>query len=235
MGHWLDALAKASAGHRDDHRTPSPISETNAPPGPGRPSTDAVAPKAQGLTRRTLLRRGAVVGTVLWTTPVLQTAFAPAASASHGLHCSQTTCGLTLPLSVGTCPLCATGLTCTTGTECVTGLCTGGICTAIPSGSTCTTDGQCASGYCSPAGVCKSWPGLTCTADSQCQSGKCVGGRCFENGLNGVCRTTADCTDNTSCSATPPARGVCGGVGAPCANNNKCVSGKCQGGICQQP
>jgi hypothetical protein len=25
---------------------------------------------------------------------------------------------------------------------------------------------------------------------------------------------------------------VCGGTGASCANNNKCVSNKCQGGVC---
>jgi hypothetical protein len=26
---------------------------------------------------------------------------------------------------------------------------------------------------------------------------------------------------------------VCGGTGAVCANNNKCVSGRCRNGVCQ--
>jgi hypothetical protein len=29
------------------------------------------------------------------------------------------------------------------------------------------------------------------------------------------------------------AGGICGGPGAPCQNKNKCVSGKCTGGVCQ--
>ena len=81
MGHWLDALAKASTGRRDDHRTSS-ISGAAQTPGSGRPFDEASASHARGLTRRALFKRGAVVGAALWTTPVLQTALAPAASAS---------------------------------------------------------------------------------------------------------------------------------------------------------
>ena len=226
MGHWLDALAKASARHRDDHRSTSPISETKPPPGPGRPSSDAIASQAQGLTRRTLLQRSAVVGAGLWATPLLQSALAPAAAASAN-PCA-TTCG-------GTCPTCGPGTgPCSTNTQCTTGLCYSGLC-VIPYGATtpCTASVQCRSGNCSgtpsSAGTClASWPGVTCTADNQCLSGKCNGGNCFENGLGGACRTTTDCTDNTTCGPTK----TCGGLGAACANNNKCVSGKCKGGIC---
>jgi hypothetical protein len=28
------------------------------------------------------------------------------------------------------------------------------------------------------------------------------------------------------------AGGICGGVGAPCQNKTKCLSGKCQKGLC---
>jgi hypothetical protein len=80
VGHWLDALAKASTGHRERHRTND--SGTESPPETRRPVENSVAPVAQGMTRRALLRRGAVVGAVVWTTPVLQTALAPTASAS---------------------------------------------------------------------------------------------------------------------------------------------------------
>ncbi len=209
VGHWLDALAKASTGHRARHRTGG--SGTESPPESGRPVEISPAPKAQGLTRRALLRRGAVVGAVVWTTPILQTALAPAASASH---CTSS------------CPL---GSPCSPLISCQAGLvCTGGFCLVATGSGGCTTNADCASGACS-GGTCLSWPGATCTANSQCASNKCAGGQCFANGLNGACRTTTDCTDNTTCSATTQ---TCGGVGAACANNNKCTTNKCQGGIC---
>jgi len=227
MGHWLDALAKASTGRRDDHGTSS-ISETAQTPGSGRPTDDASVQHAQGLTRRALFKRGAVVGAALWTTPVLQTALAPAASAS--VNPCVGICG------VGACPVCGPGVgTCTNNTQCATGLCYNGIC-VIPYGATtpCTGSNQCQSGNCSGTtgspGVCiASWPGTTCTTDTQCLSGKCNGGRCFENPKGGLCRAAADCTDNITCSSTTK---TCGGDGAVCANNNKCVSNRCQGGIC---
>jgi hypothetical protein len=51
--------------------------------------------------------------------------------------------------------------------------------------------------------------------------------------VGGYCRTTSDCTDNTTCPASGSGLRVCGGPGASCQNNNKCVSGRCQGGVCQ--
>ena len=173
------------------------------------------------MTRRALIQRGAVVGAVVWTTPLLQSALAPAAAASPPPACTVA---------------CPPGTLCTTSTTCASGLvCLGGIC-KIPYGNTtavCGADTQCQSGNCSPTTnrCLASWPGTTCTANSQCLSGKCNGGNCFENALGGSCRTTADCTDNTTCpTGTGPY--VCGGVGAACANNNKCTTNKCQGGYC---
>jgi hypothetical protein len=211
VGHWLDALAKASTGHRERHRTND--SGTESPPETRRPVENSVAPVAQGMTRRALLRRGAVVGAVVWTTPVLQTALAPAASASHCTNCV----GIG-----GSCdPNHSTA-------ECQVGLvCLAGVCLVDGGSSGCTTSNQCASGVCS-GGVCLAWPGTTCTSGTQCASGKCTGGVCFANGRGGRCKTTADCTDNTQCGPT----GVCGGAGAPCANKEKCVSRVCTNGGC---
>jgi hypothetical protein len=218
VGHWLDALAKASTRHRARHRHigsgAASSSET------GRPDVRAAASETQGLTRRALLRRGAVVGAVVWTTPILQTALAPAASAS------------TPPVCTVSCP---PGTPCAGNSNCASGFCQGGICKIPYGGSgTCSGGADCQSGNCDPvAHTClASWPGVTCTTDSQCLSGKCVGGRCFENSVNGLCLTTADCTDNTTCPAGTSWPRVCGGTGATCANSNKCVSGRCRQGVC---
>lgn len=216
VGHWLDALAKASTGHRDRHR--SIDSGTESPPEPRRPVENSPAREPQGMSRRALLRRGAVVGAVVWTTPLLQSALAPAAAASPPPVCTSN---------------CPPGSLCTTSTMCASGLvCIGGVC-KIPYGNTtsvCGADVQCQSGNCSPTTkrCLASWPDTPCTADSQCLSGKCNGGTCFANSVGGSCRTTSDCTDNTTCGPTK----VCGGVGAVCANNNKCTTGKCKNGFC---
>jgi hypothetical protein len=151
---------------------------------------------------------------VLWTTPVLQSALAPASAASG-------------PCTVA-CPAgspCANNTNCGPGTICINGTC------LIPYGGTgvCTASSQCQSGNCYNGHCIASWPQTACTADSQCLSGKCNGGLCFENGLGAYCRTTTDCTDNTMCGGSPP---TCGGTGAPCANANKCLSGKCKNGVC---
>lgn len=212
VGHWLDALAKASTGNRVRHRTPDSGAESS--PASRRPDDNSVAREAQGISRRALLRRGAVIGAAVWTTPVLQTALAPAASASA--------------CTIG----CVAGTTCTTNTNCATGLCLNGIC-AYPHGTpgACTANNQCQSGNCFNGTCTAQWPGTTCTANNQCLSGKCVGGRCFENALGQLCSISADCTDNTTCPPTGSPR-VCGGVGALCANNNKCTTNKCRGGVC---
>ena len=219
MGHWLDALAKASTGFRAHHRNSS--SGATSQPETGRPN-DVPAPVAQGLTRRALLRRGAVVGAVVWTTPILQTALAPAASAS------------VVPPCTVACPV---GTACSGPAGCASGLiCSGGVC-KIPYGNTTTTcanGGQCQSDNCSTTtNKClASWPGHTCTSGTQCLSGKCSGGQCFANPLGGYCRITTDCTDNTTCPSTGSGVKVCGGPGASCQNDNKCVSGRCRQGIC---
>jgi hypothetical protein len=210
VGHWLDALAKASTGHRARHRTAR--SGAESPPESGRPVAISPAPEAQGLTRRALLRRGAVVGAVVWTTPILQTALAPAAAASG---------------------LCGTNCLCPFGTECDPGyVCVLGVCLVDGGGSGCGSNADCASGVCNlTTSTCLGWPGATCSTGTQCASGKCTGGQCFANGVGGSCRDLNDCTDNTTCGPTK----VCGGLGATCANNNQCVSNKCQGGICVNP
>jgi hypothetical protein len=219
VGHWLDALAKASTGNRARHRSLS--SDAESPPEAERPVEISVAPKAQGLTRRALIRRGAVVGAVVWTTPILQTALAPAASAS------------VVPPCTVSCPV---GTPCASTANCASGLiCSGGVCKIPYGGSgTCASGADCQSGNCNPTTqTCiASWPGTSCTAGSQCLSGKCNGGTCFANPVGGYCRTTADCTDNTTCPASGNGLRVCGGPGASCQNNNKCVSHQCNRGVC---
>ncbi len=220
MGHWLDALAKASTGNRARHRSLS--SGAESPPEAERPVEIVPAPKAQGLTRRALIRRGAVVGAVVWTTPILQTALAPAASASvvpPSARCPARSGPRARPP-----PTARSGL-----------ICSGGFCKIPYGGSgTCTSGADCQSGNCNPTtSTCiASWPGTSCTANTQCLSGKCNGGTCFANPVGGYCRTTADCTDNTTCPATGSGLRVCGGPGASCQNNNKCVSGNCNRGVC---
>jgi len=221
MGHWLDALAKSTAIRRSHRTTHVELVADEA----GRPL--AATPSGGGMTRRDILVRAGVVG-VAWTIPTVLSAQAPAAAASGGA-CNGVCGGVCPPCTAGTGP-CTTNSQCASGTICVAGLC------KIPYGGTtpCTGSPQCQSGNCSgttgsPGTCLASWPGTTCTADSQCLSNKCNGGKCFENSLGGNCRTSADCTDNVTCSATTQ---TCGGLGATCSNNNKCVSGRCRNGVC---
>lgn len=220
MGHALERAAKALARRR------VPMAGDGAA---ARPPRLHSAERPIDSTRREFLKRIGVVGATAWTVPILQTAVAPAASAS--VAACLGVCG-TL-----SCPPCGPGQgPCTTAAECAAGtVCTNGLC-VIPFGApgACTSNLQCQSNNCSgssgSAGVClRAWPDSPCTTNAQCQSGRCVGGRCFANGLGGSCRTTVDCTDNTACSASSQ---TCGGQGAPCTNNNKCTSGRCAGGIC---
>ena len=220
MGHWLDALAKSVAARKSHRHASGGLDDTAG----GVPA----ASQEGGLTRRDVLKRAGVIG-VAWTVPTVLSAQAPAAAASA--PACLNICG-------GTCPPCGPGSgPCSTGAQCASGLiCQGGLC-LIPFGNTtpCTASGQCQSANCSGTtgspGVClASWPGSTCSSDAQCLSNKCNGGSCFGNVLGGLCRTTQDCTDNTTCSSTTK---TCGGAGATCANNNKCVSNRCQGGICR--
>lgn len=229
MGHWLDAVAKASAGRRGSLRT-SPPSRAAFAPGSGRPDASASAAAQQGLTRRDLIRKGTLVGVAAWSVPVLQSALAPAAAVS-GLLCTQPTCGQTLPESSGPCTLCPTMATCSANADCASGACSGGYC--VPSLGVCSSNQNCPTGACvgivAGVGSCALlWPDAVCTQSSQCASGKCTGGRCTGNTVGKTCRSTVDCTDNTTCGPTK----VCGGPGAPCANNNKCVSNSCVNGTC---
>ena len=101
-------------------------------------------------------------------------------------------------------------------------------------GSPCTSGTQCNTGYCDPTGVCGSptvfWAGHGCTTNSDCWSLICLGGVCKPGPLAGTCSTAADCQNNINCTANGQ---TCGGPGASCQNNNKCVSGSClPSGVC---
>lgn len=182
-------------------------------------------PDQGGLTRRDVIKRAGVIGAAAWTVPVLQTALAPAASASVPPDPCAGVCTVTCKCKAGS-------GTCSTNTQCATGtVCIGGVC-RIPYGSTatCSSNAQCQSLNC-VNGICgKAWTNTTCTQDNQCLSNKCNGGACSTSVLGYPCRATADCFDVTSCSVTT---GTCGGTGATCQNKAKCLSEVCTNGVCQ--
>ena len=132
MSSWLDRLARRVAS--------VPASRLPAPSG-----TPADAP-----SRRTFLKKAAVVTGAAWTVPVMQTALAPAHAVSGGLgqEC------VTQP--------CAAGLFCSP----VTGTCggPGAVCGAGCYNSTCASNGYCGG------------TDATCSDDSQC--GSAVGNAC---------------------------------------------------------
>jgi hypothetical protein len=173
--HWIDRWARRTAGG-DGHRgLPEPSSA------------------ASSTTRRDFLRRAAVVGTAVWSVPVLQSVAAPVAAASG--DCSQVICG------IGTgCPLCESGIPCDVAAECVTGICAGvcqpgGISTPCASSADCTA-GEC-SGRTGGPTTCGG-PGSDCTGNDDCTFGNCSGGGVC-GGAFTPCSTSAVCSPSRRC------------------------------------
>ena len=110
MGSWLDRWARHAAA----------------------PSEAPARPASAHPTRRDVLKQAGVVGGLVWTVPVIQTALAPAASAS-GVGIGQ--------------PCSPDGDPCSDGSICFTGVCGA-------KGAPCGADAQCASLTCRN-GKCK--------------------------------------------------------------------------------
>lgn len=148
---------------------------------------DVAEPATSGLpgsapSRRDFLKRAAVVGSAVWTVPVLQTVMAPAASASPGTPLGDP-CNDLGP--------CAGGAYCN-GTRC------GGV-GAICPGSVCASGIPC-SGRTEGAQTCGG-PGATCSGSEACDNGNCASGVCGGQwawcgggGGNAVCAPGKTCS-----------------------------------------
>jgi len=205
MSSWLDRLAKRAA-----HEA-SPVSL---------PTTEAPAASP---SRRDFMKKAGIVGAAAWSVPVLQTALAPAASAS--VPSCVNVCG-------GTCPKCsAGGSVCTSNAGCFSDICSGGVCQKAGAGGTCAGNTDCLSGSCS-AGFCQGGGiGTTCVVQGDCAAGQCsqrTGGPRTCGGPGSTCANDAGCTYG-NCNGS-----VCGGNGAVClvvGQNERCANGF----TCTQP
>ena len=200
MGRWLDRLARRAAT---------------------RGVEPAAAQPAPGASRRDFLKKAAVVAGAAWTVPVMQTALAPAASASPGSMKSEpcTTpladegklCGDGSRCHLGVCG--STGAICGSGANCISGVCSGGFCVVLPLGGTCAADANCE-------------PGLTCGTTFKAPATSTVCG-----GLGAVCNPSLNtptgnpaCAAGVQCGSGGANANKCGGQNAPCATNNQCMS-----------
>ena len=195
MGGWLDRWARRAA--------------TSAPPSPqiATPATSGVAASTSH-SRRDFMKKAGVVGGLVWSVPVIQTALAPAASASALCQGGTSTCGNGCDAG-----LCGNGATCQTSADCINGTCSGGFCGG-PSGTSCTTGGNAACRYnnCS-SGVCG---GLSATCVNSTWCSPTIG--CGQGGVCGA--------KNSSCSGAASGPSQCvSGVCAPVGNssNFKCT------------
>ena len=129
------------------------------------------------------MKKAAVVGAAVWSVPVMQTALAPAASASP----------TNLP----------PGASCTASTQCQFNNCAGGICGGI--GATCSAGAQCADYGCD-LGTTKCATNLPKGQNSSCsQNSACTSGiYCGSNTCGG---TGATCTTDAQCWQTGPGKG----------------------------
>lgn len=163
MGNWLDRWARRAAA-----------------PGPEAPPVAAPADDS----RRTFLKRAALVTGAAWSVPVMQTALAPAASASPGTAVGE----------VCTNPAGDEGALCGDGSRCHNGQCgsDGAICTAAAH----CTSGGCSSGYCVATGT--AIPGAMCLTDAACAYSNCNGGICGRGAplLGAPCGTPNGTTNN---------------------------------------
>jgi hypothetical protein len=145
-----------------------------------RAARDEVATEASGISRRNVIKRGAVVAGVAWTAPMLMQTAAAATSASAcnptSRLCSGTGTNSTMKIC---CDNQSAGTTCSQNASGVPA-CYANV-AAIPVGSTCpsgsnatTTCGAGAGAKCSAANICGG-TGATCTAGTQCADGTCSG------------------------------------------------------------
>ena len=212
MSKWLDRLAKRAA-----HEA-SPVSL---------PAAEAPAARS---SRRDFMKKAGIVGAAAWSVPVLQTALAPAASASVG-GCTNVCGGACPPCSAGgsvcssnagcfsnicsggVCQKASAGGTCAGGIDCLSGICSGGICQGKAVGTTCVANGECATGtQCSGrTGGPKTCggPGSTCADNAGCTYLNCNGtcgsnnATCFTLGANDVCAGTLECRDSGGLKCKP--------------------------------
>jgi len=194
MSSWLDRWAKRAASHSSSVQPAS-----NFPSG---------APHS----RRDFMKKAGIVGGVAWSIPVLQTALAPSASASHeppacgndtcGAGCLNPTCGVGAPCDAGVGP----GQACSGGGTCGTNLICGG------AGVACTGSGA---GTCAGSSPCSQRPSGVRTC----------------GGPRATCTVNSDCTNNNC------AGGICGGTGATCGSEAACAAedtgNDCPGGVCK--
>jgi hypothetical protein len=113
----------------------------------------------------------------------------------------------------------------------------------------CTSDSQCSGRPCIERSCGPKPLGAACVSAPDCQSGFCAGGVCCDVACTGPCVSCrqpgklGECTRMGSpcCSANadcaPPTTCISGQcrlkpLGAPCASNAQCASGKCVDGVC---
>ena len=146
--------------------------------------------------------------------------------------------------------ICGNGLTdgtkCAQDKQCSSARCSGFTCAAKEAvGGKCGNDGDCQnnncvegwyllSGRCGPKAN-----GIACAASSACTSQRCDLGKCVARLADGKgCNEDTDCSSKDGCKAYGGLEifgvsfaGVCGSnlvVGATCAGNDQCASGRCQ-------
>lgn len=177
MGTWFDKLAKHSAEG----------------------SVDGSAEASDGLTRRQVLARGAVVTGAAWTAPMLLSA-TPA--------WAVTSCPKKGEVPTA-CPGGAESICCPEGQGCFqtgTGHNLSYSCDLVV-GAVCNNNGF---------GTCN---GGASTCNQACNTGRTP----VCGGAGSTCRTAADCAEGRNCSPT----GFCGGIGAACSASSPCSPGSC--------
>jgi hypothetical protein len=201
--HWIDRWARRAAISGELEPSVAPPSDAD-------------------LTRRRFLQRAAVIGSVAWTVPVLQSVVAPTFAASG---CSQAICGI----GAG-CPRCAAGTPCTVNGECTTGICAG-VCQPGGFGTSCSVSGDCITGICS-SGTCQAGGVSTpCASNADCTAGQCSGRTGDPKTCGGPGST---CSGNGGCTYGNCSGGnVCGGAFTACSTSTVCSpTRRCIFGVC---
>lgn len=189
MARWFDETAKASA-RRDVAGTPY-----------------------EGVTRRTALKRGAVVAGVAWTAPMLMQTRAYAGASM----CASTT---TPCFGTGTN---TTVACCATGTNCVTDIVTGApTCAAVDTaGGTCSNSGQ---GICDKNAVQKTrCNGNTKQCNECAKTNICGGEGAFCDGTTVICAPNLECRSELGVGGESHCRKRCS-VDGDCNTNQICDS-----------
>lgn len=211
MGGWIDRWAKRAATGSTPRAHLSTTNVDDAPPPSGVVSTSSAdvgsdgfpAASGNGSSRRDFMKKAAVVGAAVWSVPVMQSALAPAASASGGNALGDP---------------CSKSAPCVAPLSCGSGQCggTGAVCGGAAA--------LCMNGGCRPNGLCaaagQAPRGSTCSANTACRYANCHNGVCGSPG--------ATCGQNNQCLYNNCSGAICGGTGASCGNSGtKCASGVC--------